>query len=38
METMTIQFDENNVAFQQLIQLFVTLGGQIVDQKTETTK
>ena len=35
---MTIQFDETNNAFQQLIQLFVTLGGQIIEQKKETTK
>ena len=38
METMTIQFDETNVAFQQLIQLFITLGGRIIDEKIETEK
>lgn len=38
METMTIQFDETNVAFQQIIKLFVTLGGKVIDQKIETTK
>lgn len=35
METMTIQFDEQNVAFRQLIELFVTLGGHIIDEKIE---
>lgn len=38
METMTIQFDETNIAFQQLMQLFVTLGGKIIDQKKESTE
>ena len=33
---MTIQFDKKNEALQQLMQLFVTLGGHIVSQKTET--
>ena len=36
METMTIQFDKHNVALQQLMQLFLTLGGQIVEKETET--
>jgi hypothetical protein len=35
METMTIRFDEKNVAFQQWIRLFVTLGGRIIDEKIE---
>lgn len=35
METMTIQFDRQNAAFQQLIQLFVTMGGRIIEQKVE---
>lgn len=38
METITIQFDETNVAFQQIIKLFVTLGGKIIDQKKDITK
>ena len=36
METMTIQFDKHNVALQQLMQLFVTMGGQIIEQKTDS--
>lgn len=36
METMTIQFDKQNEALQQLMQLFVTLGGHILEQKAET--
>ena len=36
METMTIQFDKHNAAMQQLMQLFVTLGGHIIEQKAET--
>ncbi len=36
METMTIQFDKQNEALQQLMQLFVTLGGHIISQKAET--
>ena len=36
METMTIQFDKRNAAIQQLMQLFVTLGGHIINQKVET--
>lgn len=35
METMTIQFDKHNVALQQLMQLFVTMGGQIIEQKSD---
>ena len=35
METMTIQFDEKNAAFQQWIKLFVTLGGHIIDEKID---
>jgi len=35
METMTIQFDKHNAALQQLMQLFVTMGGQIIEQKTD---
>lgn len=35
METMTIQFDKHNVAMQQLMQLFVTMGGRIIEQKTD---
>lgn len=36
METMTIQFDKQNEALQQLMQLFVTLGGRIIEQKDES--
>jgi hypothetical protein len=35
METMTIQFDKHNAALQQLMQLFVTMGGQILEQKSD---
>ena len=35
METMTIQFDKHNAALQQLMQLFVTMGGQIIEQKSD---
>ena len=35
METITMQYDKHNAAFQQLIQLFLTLGGQIVEQKAD---
>ena len=35
METMTIQFDKQNEALQQLMQLFVTLGGHIIEQNAE---
>ena len=35
METMTRQFDKHNAALQQLMQLFVTMGGQIIEQKTD---
>ena len=35
METMTIQFDKQNEALQQLMKLFVTLGGHIIEQKSE---
>jgi hypothetical protein len=36
METMTIQFDKHNAALQQVMQLFLTLGGHIIEQKAET--
>ena len=36
METLTIQFDKKNAALQQLMQLFLTLGGHIIEQKAET--
>lgn len=32
---MTIQFDKHNAALQQLMQLFVTMGGQILEQKSD---
>lgn len=32
---MTIQFDKHNAALQQLMQLFVTMGGQIIEQKSD---
>jgi hypothetical protein len=35
METMTIQFDKHNAALQHLMQLFVTMGGQIIEQKSD---
>jgi hypothetical protein len=35
METMTIQSDKHNAALQQLMQLFVTMGGQILEQKSD---
>ena len=35
METMTIQFDKHNAALQQLMQLFVTMGGQIIEQNSD---
>ena len=35
METRTIRFDKHNAALQQLMQLFVTMGGQIIEQKSD---
>ena len=36
METVIIKYDKHNTALQQLMQLFVTLGGQIVSQNEES--
>lgn len=35
METITMQYDKHNAAFQQLIQLFLTLGGRIIEKNAE---
>lgn len=36
METVIIKYDKHNTALQQLMQLFVTLGGQIVSHDEES--
>ena len=33
MATITLQYDGRNTAFKQLIQLFLTLGGRVVEEK-----
>lgn len=38
MATVTIQYDGRNTALKQLMQLFVTLGGRIVDEKADAPK
>jgi hypothetical protein len=38
MATVTIQYDARNSALKQLMQLFVTLGGRIIDDKAEAPK
>lgn len=35
MATVTIQYDARNTALRQLMQLFVTLGGRIIDDKAD---
>ena len=35
MATVTIQYDGRNAALKQLMQLFVTLGGRIIDDKVD---
>ena len=38
MATVTIQYDARNTALKQLMQLFVTLGGRIVDDDADAPK
>ena len=33
MKTITVEYDENNKVFQRWIDLFVALGGQVIDKK-----
>ena len=38
MATVTIQYDARNAALKQLVQLFITLGGRIVDNNAAVSE